>query len=190
MSTRQLQGIDDIAVVITDNPWHMDVLRTVRELNLKDWMIGAGFVRNIVWDHLHGYDFHTPLSDVDVIYFDLANAERPFDQEYEVQLMAMLKSVPWSVRNQARMHVRNGDLPYLSSEDAMAHWLETPTCVGVTLCDDDTVSMIAPYGVEDLLSLHVRPTPWGVKKPGIYRERIEEKNWPKSWPKLRVFYAN
>ena len=81
MLARQLQGIDDIATIIADSAWHMDVLRTVNALNLKDWMIGAGFVRNTVWDHLHGYDFHTTLLDIDVIYFDRVDAEKSYDQE-------------------------------------------------------------------------------------------------------------
>lgn len=33
----------------------MTVLRTVRRLGLNDWCLGAGFVRNLVWDRLHGY---------------------------------------------------------------------------------------------------------------------------------------
>lgn len=190
MVARQVENIDDIAAVVADSPWHMDVLRTVNALNLKDWMIGAGFIRNIVWDHLHGYDSHTPLSDIDVIYFDPVEAEPSYDQDYEVKLSAVLSGVPWSVRNQARMHTRNSDQPYLSIEDAIAHWLETPTCVGVTLCENNVVSVIAPYGVEDLLSLQVRPTQWGGKKPEIYRERVDKKDWLKYWPKLRILYAD
>jgi hypothetical protein len=190
MAARQLEDIDDIAAVIADSPWHMDVLRTVRKLNLKDWMIGAGFVRNMVWDRLHGYDFRTPLSDVDVIYFDPNFSEPSYDQDYELQLSAILSGVPWSVRNQARMHVRNDDQPYLSSEDAMAHWLETPTCVGVKLRDDGGLSVIAPYGVRELLNLEVRPPPSGFKKPETYRDRIDKKDWLKPWPKLRILYAD
>lgn len=190
MAARQLQGIDDIAAVIADSPWHMDVLLAVKELNLMDWMIGAGFVRNAVWDHLHGYDCYTPLLDVDVIYFDPVDAGPSHDQGYEMQLSAMLSGVPWSVRNQARMHVLNDDQPYRSSEDAMAHWLETPTCVGVKLSECGALSVIAPYGVADLLALAVRPTPSVFKKPKIYCDRIEQKNWPKSWPSVRIFYAD
>ena len=110
--------------------------------------------------------------------------KNPMIKNYEAQLSAMRTDVPWSVRNQARMHARNGDQPYLSSKNAMAHWLETPTCVGVKVCDGGALSVIAPYGVEDLLALEVRPTPSGVRKPDIYRDRIDKKGWLKSWAQL------
>lgn len=190
MTARQLKDVDDILGAIADSRWHMKVLRTVNALNLNDWVIGAGFVRNMVWGHLHGYECFTPLSDVDVIYFDPANPDPSQDQDYEVQLLAAFSGVPWSVRNQARMHVRNGDQPYISSEDAMAHWLETPTSVGVRLCEDGGLSVVAPFGVEDLLALYVRPTPSGVRKSEMYRDRIDKKDWKKSWPKLQILYSD
>ncbi|MGD9885270.1 MAG: nucleotidyltransferase family protein [Reyranella sp.] len=43
-----------IAAIITQDPVAMIQLRAVRELALPDWCIAAGFVRNRVWDHLHG----------------------------------------------------------------------------------------------------------------------------------------
>jgi hypothetical protein len=33
----------------------MDILHIAEKLKLPDCMIGAGFVRNKVWDHLRGY---------------------------------------------------------------------------------------------------------------------------------------
>ena len=35
--------------------WQRDVLLAVRDLGLKDCWVAAGFVRNAVWDLLHGY---------------------------------------------------------------------------------------------------------------------------------------
>ena len=31
----------------------MNVLNEANKLNLPDWVIGAGFLRNKVWDYLH-----------------------------------------------------------------------------------------------------------------------------------------
>jgi hypothetical protein len=44
-----------ILKLIENDPWMMEVLMTASDANLPDWMIGAGFVRNKVWDYLHGY---------------------------------------------------------------------------------------------------------------------------------------
>lgn len=47
----------------------MRLLIIVADLKLPDGLIAAGFVRNLVWDHLHGKNA-TPLNDVDVIFYD------------------------------------------------------------------------------------------------------------------------
>jgi Nucleotidyltransferase len=49
------------------------VLAQVRALGLPDCWVAAGFVRDAVWDHLHGYAPQL-LGDVDVIWFDRARA--------------------------------------------------------------------------------------------------------------------
>ena len=36
------------------------MLETVRGCNPPDWLVGAGVIRNLVWDHLHQYQ--TPTS--------------------------------------------------------------------------------------------------------------------------------
>ncbi|WP_370646549.1 nucleotidyltransferase family protein, partial [Photobacterium sp. OFAV2-7] len=48
----------------------MACLEAARTLKLPDWYLGAGFLRNAIWDHLHGKTSMTPLNDVDVVYFD------------------------------------------------------------------------------------------------------------------------
>ena len=60
-------------------------------------------------------------------------------------------------KNQARMHVVNNMLPYSSSVDAISKFPETATALGVTL-DENNVILTAPCGIEDVLSLQVRPT--------------------------------
>ncbi len=75
-------------------------------------MLAAGFVRNLVWDRLHGL-VATPFTDIDVIYFDPADLSRETENRYEAELRILAPEYPWSVKNQARMHLRNGDKPYI-----------------------------------------------------------------------------
>ncbi len=87
------------------------------------------------------------------------------------------------------MHLRNGDAPYGSSAEALAHWLETPTAVGLRLNEAGGLELLAPLGTEDLLAFVVRPTPHArahKHRLAAYRERMEKKNWPAKWPKLKV----
>lgn len=106
----------------------MRALSAVRELQLPDGLIAAGFVRNKIWDFVFATD--TPLADTDVIYFCQHDVSEARDKLLERRLGELLPGVCWSVKNQARMHVRNGDRPYISSADAMSFWPEKQTALG------------------------------------------------------------
>lgn len=172
--------------LLRDDPWHYRVLTTVRELALPDWAIGAGFVRNRVWDHLQGHARASDLADIDVLYFDPADGTGASESAWETALGRLAPGLPWSVKNQARMHLRNTDPPYRDTADALAHWLETPTSVAVRLEPDDKLTVMAPHGLRDLWELRVRPTPSGLRRLDEYRTRMKIKNWPATWPKVRV----
>jgi hypothetical protein len=172
--------------IIAADPWAMDILWLVRALRLPDWAIGAGFVRGLVWDRLCGFAQRTPLNDIDVVYFDPSDTSRAGERAAESELAAARILEAWSVRNMARMHLKNGDEPYRDTTDAIGHWLETPTAVAVTMADDGTLRLLAPHGVADLLAGRVRPTPSGRRKPAEYHARVTAKAWPSRWPKVVV----
>ncbi|MGH6933346.1 MAG: nucleotidyltransferase family protein [Dongiaceae bacterium] len=186
--TLRLATAEVVAAYIAGDPCRLAVLKTVRGLDLPDWAIGAGFVRNAVWDHLHGRQGATPVADVDVLYFDRNGAEPARDQELDARLSQLLPGVPWSVKNQARMHLRNRDVPYRDTTDAIRHWLETPTAIAVRLTDQDEPELLAPYGTADLLAMIVRPTPSGQRKPDQYRGRILAKRMVENWPRVAVIW--
>ncbi len=177
-----MKTIDDVIAAIAGDPWRMKALRAARDLALPDWWIGAGFVRSLVWDQLHEFTQATQLADVDVLYFDQTSLDEDFEKAQEARLTAMMPEIPWSVKNQARMHLRNGDAPYACTEDALAYWLETPTAVAVSLSGKDNIELIAPYGVADLLAMKIRPTPSGRQKATQFLERVNNKAWLTNWP--------
>ena len=128
-----------------------------------------------------------PSGDIDVIWFDATAAEKCVDEALTAALRARRLNLPWSVKNQARMHVRNGDPPYRSSVDAMRHWPETATAVAITLNREDILDLAAPFGVDDLMAMVLRPTPhFRAGRLSAYRDRQRAKNWPSRWPRLRM----
>ncbi len=185
----RLASDTDILALVAGDAWMMAALAAVARLGLPDAWIGAGFLRGAVWDRLHGYGSRTPLDDIDVVYFDPGAPDPAAEAALETRLGARLPGLPWSVKNQARMHLRNGDAPYRDSAEALAHWLETPTAVALRLNEAGRLELLAPLGTEDLLGLVVRPTPHARTQEhrlAAYRARLEKKNWPAKWPKLRV----
>lgn len=174
-----------LRTLIAADAWRMRVLRTVRALELPDWAIGGGFVRSRVWDWLDGDVRTTMPTDIDVLYYDGVDLSPARETVLEALLNAALPA-PWSMTNQARMHVDNGDPPYASTEDALRHWLETPTAVAVRLSADDRIEILSPWGLDDLFTMTVRPTPSGRDKLGVYRSRLAGKQWPRTWPAVRL----
>lgn len=169
--------------IIDSDEWMTNVLKVVRDLNLNDCWIGAGFVRNKVWDEKHGKE-RTELNDIDIIYFDKSNPTKEYDFQIESKLRNLNPNLNWSVKNQSRMHIRNGHKQYTDCNEAISFWHETATSIAVRLNFKNQIEYIAPYGLEDLFSLLVIPTP--KFDLTIYNSRIEKKKWKEKWSKLEI----
>lgn len=113
----------------------MEFLEIVRELNLPDCLVSTGFVRNLVWDFLHGYA-SSPLNDVDVIFYQDDDKKDNIAHSVQFSLKEKHPQVNWQVKNQAYIHSKNNDPKYLSSTDAMRFWPEKETTVGTYLNDE------------------------------------------------------
>ena len=180
----------EILTAIQDDIWMIEILKAVKTLNLPDWWVCAGFVRSKVWDKLHSFSNRTALGDIDVIYFDPSNLEEAAEKMLEEKLNSLMPGLPWSVKNQARMHKSNGLPPYASSADAIAKFPETATALGVKLDAQNELVLTAPCGIEDLLHLEVKPTEHfktNKRLEKIYENRLEKKNWKAKWPKVKVY---
>ena len=183
---RWMRNPADIADLIAHNPRMMRCLAVLAAHGPAGAWIGAGFVRNAVWDHLSGKDTEaTPLADLDVVFHDQDIATAEHDARIEATLCAAASDLPWSVRNQARMHERNGHRPYRDVADALTHWAETAAAIAARL-GPQGVEILAPFGVEDVLEMIIRPTPAFRTKPEIPLARLEAKGWLTRWPRLRL----
>ena len=173
--------------LIAADSQRMHALRLARELGLPDCWVAAGFVRSCVWDYLH-QRFPSPLPrDIDVIWYDQLDATQERDAMLEAMLRKRDCSLGWSVKNQARMHERNEDMPYLSASDAMRYWPETATAIGLRLDAQGNIEVSAPLGLNDLFQLIVRPTErFLAGKQAVYADRIRAKQWQVTWPKLSI----
>lgn len=89
--------MDELIALIKEDRMRTEALGHVAEVSLPQCYIAAGFVRNLVWDSLHG--FVTPLNDVDVIYFDPIESNPDAYLQYEAHLKAHMPQFNWQVRN-------------------------------------------------------------------------------------------
>lgn len=181
-----MSPLDKVADILRADLLRWELLAVVRDLDLADCWIGAGFVRNAVWDYLHGYPSSILASDVDVIWFDPLAPDEEADRACESELRTRFPQVRWSVKNQARMHLRNGDRPYRSATDAMRYWPETATAVAARRTSQDDCQIAGPFGADDLVNLVLRPGQhFTTAKRHVYQERVRHKQWRTRWPLLR-----
>lgn len=168
-----------------------------QQLRLADWCIGAGALRTLVWDRLHGRvaaDVPAAPGDVDYAFLDPHDLTPQRDAEVQATLAAHAPDLPWEATNQCAVHcwfeaVFGHAVPALATLDqAVATWPETATAVAVRLDAEDALHLIAPLGepsLADLLGGVVRRNPRRVSVQ-TYRERCASKRYAERWPGVRV----
>ena len=177
--------------LIQQNEQMMTILRTVRRCNPPDWLVGAGVIRNLVWDHLHGYSQPTPPRDIDVAFFDASNLSPEQDTAVTVQLSSLLPTVEWEATNQAAVHLWYADHfgktvpPFTSTAEAIATWPETATCTAVHLLPDNSLQIVAPFGLDDLFQMILRRNPARVSQ-AQFQQRLRDKRIRQKWPQVRI----
>ena len=180
-----------LADIVRADPGLMHVLTTVRGLGLDDWRVFSGAVYQSVWNAVTGRPAGYGVRDYDLGYFD---PDVTWDAEDAViRQVAAAFEPPFrdmvEVRNQARVHLwfegKFGE-PYealTGTDEALARFVAPAFAVGVRLEEDDTISVAAPFGLEDVFSLTIRPNP----------HRPLARGWDKAvasararWPELTI----
>jgi len=182
-----MQAEDTLRAWLQDTGWLMAALRSARALGLGSWCIGAGAVRNVVWERLHGRRLQAAqLADVDLAHHSPQRTAPDDDARLARQLREALP-LPWEVVNQAFVHQWPGARPGMRAhahlEAALASWPETATAVGVWLDARDRLHLVAPHGVEDLMTGVLRKSAGA--DPALFERRLQEKAFLTRWPGLR-----
>ena len=151
------------AIVCAD-PDLMRLLRRIRRIRLPQWRLVAGCLYQTVWNVLTGRPRGTGIRDYDLIYFDEDLSWAAEDAVIRRVAAAARGCVgPVETRNQARVHLwfesRFGSpYPRLSSADeALERYASVVHAVGVRLEDDDRLDLAAPFGLDDVFAIVVRP---------------------------------
>jgi len=180
--------------LVEASDWFLPAQRAVRSLGLDQWCIGAGALRNLVWDALSGNVRRSALCDIDVAFFAADDVSSARDQALQHRLCALMPGWPWEVTNQAgvhwwfEQHFGHPVAPLASLADAVATWPEYATAVAVTLAKDDSISVIAPYGLSDLFTMTVRHNP-ARASVATYRQRVAQKKYRDRWPEVTIIDA-
>lgn len=180
-----------LIAIVRHQPQLMQVLTTVRTLDLPDWRVFSGAVYQAVWNHQTDRPVGYGIRDYDLGYFD---PDTSWDAEDAVIRRVAAAFAPplrelVEVRNQARVHLwfhdRFGEPyePLTDTDHALSRFVAPAFAVGIRLESDDRITVAAPFGLDDLFAMTLRPNP----------NRPRAKGWDKAvasararWPELTV----
>ncbi|WMW79296.1 nucleotidyltransferase family protein [Undibacterium cyanobacteriorum] len=166
----------------------MAVLDHAKKLDLSSWAIGAGAIRALVWDELHGMKVPSHVPDWDLIYYDTPSSSDD-DAAIRAHMHDAFPQFEWDVVNQAHVHrwlavhLGRAISPFPDLISAIASWPEIATCVGVSLEESGQVKIHAPYGLQDLFSLCVRRNVACLDREAFAIRRLT-KQWERRWSQL------
>ena len=211
-----MQDLKRLGDIIKRDPFRMRCLRALRALDLPQGYIGAGFVRNAIWDELHARATPTPLNDIDVIYFSgeinppqsVASADNtlesvPQPQAYSPNSVAVkpgLKAQEQAIERelarmvpQANWQVKNQARMHLAH--AHAPYQNCHDAISYWI-ERETCVAVRLLANDDLDIL----APFGLEanfagtisinpkypRPEVFKQRLASKNWLTVWPLLKV----
>jgi len=180
-----------LEAILRAAPTLMRVMETVRDLDLPDWLIFSGAVYQRVLNHLTGREPDYGVRDYDLGYFDAGDTSWDGEDQvirrvagaFDAPLREMVE-----VRNQARVHLWFEDkfgepyAPLTSTAEALSRFTTVAFAVGARLEADGRMTVLAPFGLEDIFALRLRPNP--IRQTNGFHRTAEAAL--RRWPELTV----
>ena len=158
---------EQLVQILRASPRVMQVLRLLRDADLPDCRLVAGSIYGTLWNAQMDRPADHGIKDYDICYFDP-------DTSWEAE-DAVIKAVAAitppdllpliEVRNQARVHLWfsakfGGDYPPLrNTDEALTRYLCYSDAVAARLESDDSISIAAPFGLDDIFKMVMRANP-------------------------------
>jgi hypothetical protein len=177
--------------IIGSEPLLMEVLRGLRDAALPDWLLVAGAIYNVVWNRLTGRPALTGVKDIDVFYFDDSDLSYEAEDSVIKRLGRQFAHLPLPVepRNQARVHLwfpQKFNQPFTlltSSAEMLGRYASKTHSVAARLEDDDSLGIVAPFGLNDIFSFRIVPNRVLQNEPAHTAKAARAKS---VWPELSV----
>lgn len=154
---------------------------------MPEMWLAAGCVVQTIWNVLTGRAAEYGILDYDLVYFK--PEQNLADQALLQQKLArLIPSKSLDIKNQARVHEWYPQKfgihipPFQSLEAVLCTWPSTATSTAVRYVENHW-QILAPFGLDDLLSLRVRPNATLVSE-AIYMKKSNR--WKSLWPELDV----
>lgn len=179
----------ELLAAVQEHGMLMEVMNRAGALGLGNYYIGAGCIVQTVWNRLTGRPLAYGIEDVDIVYYDGHDLSYEAEDRVIEAGRQLFEDLPvrLDIKNQARVHVWYTEkygiplAPYTSVEDAIDSWPATASSLGLRRDTEEKWTLYAPFGLEDLFHLMVRPNKKLIDEPA-YLAKVSK--WLGKWPEL------
>ena len=175
------------------NPINVEIIKRIPDLPLPQGMLVSGCLYQSVWNGLLGYDPTRGIRDYDLVYFDDTDLSYEAEDKVIQECAAAFADlgVEVEVRNQARVHLWFKDrfgfdyAPLKSAAESLARYMCPCHAVAIEPDGAETLTLHAPYGLDDVFGFLVRPRP---RQDGISASSYVKKatRMKQLWPELTI----
>lgn len=165
----------------------MEVFNIINAMHLPQAYVSAGAVRDFVWNKKHQLPSSLVFGNIDVFYYDASESNEDYLTR-QTQINQRYSKYLWNLVNIA-LPKRHANKLVVGKDifDTVQHFPETCSSVAVSCDRMNNISVVAPYGLEDLFELRVKATDGFAKgqvQHEAFQRRINRKKWARRWPNL------
>ncbi len=179
--------------LLSANPTLCRLIDRLEALGLPDTWVAGGCLFQTAWNVLSGATPEHAIQDYDVFYFDGRDPSAEAESRANLRATSLLADLGCRVdlRNQARVHLWyeqefgvGGYAPLTKSTDGIDRFLAVCCMLGARK-RGGAIELYAPLGIDDVLSLTMRPNPWFPDAPRAAYD-AKARRWTRVWPALKV----
>jgi hypothetical protein len=183
--------LEKLESIVRTDAHLMRLLTAARAADLPQWRVVAGCLYQTVWNSLLGRPQGTGINDYDLVYFDGADLSEESETATESRIRAALPSFPAPIEvcNQARVHLWFEDyfgIPYAplsSADEALTRYASATHAVGIRLTHDDRLDVFAPFGLDDIFEMIIRPN-YALPNKATHEKKAARAR--AVWPEIKI----
>ncbi|WP_068083554.1 nucleotidyltransferase family protein [Polycladidibacter stylochi] len=182
---------DRLKKIILDDPVTMELLHIVNRLQLKQCWLVSGAIYQNVWNTLSNKPLGNGIKDYDIIYYDADDLSYDGEDKHigTLNKLSAHMRIEVELKNQARVHLwypKRFQCPYPQLQTALQsllYYASTTHSVAVRLSGRGELEIHAPFGLEDIFSMIIRPN-YALNNQKSYVSKAMRQQ--SIWPQLTV----
>lgn len=154
ITASNLDAINFISKLILSDEQICDLLQKCSKLGMREWALGGGALRNLIWDCKYYGSKVDNISDFDIVYFGGSG----LPQGWTCRGKTVEFKDQSTIHNNYRSWFGKDFAAFKNINESVQFWSETATCIAAYM-HNGKLELITPYGIDDLMEGVFRPNP-------------------------------